>query len=90
MFVILIIPITITNFVERFIVPNTITVHNVIINIPLKHLLHHLLVKSTVFSQPVLMDFLGLQAVPAVHLYGFLRKSGHAHPNRCRSLTAID
>ena len=34
--------------------------------------------------------FFGSCVVPAVHFVELLRKSGHVHPNRHRSLTAIE
>lgn len=59
-------------------------------------LLHPLPVKVAFFSQPGFLFsnpfiyFFSSQVVPVVHLYGLLRKSGHVHPNQCRSLTAIE
>lgn len=51
--------------------------------------------KSGVFSLPAFFEalficLLGSLAEAAVHLYGRLRKSGHVHPNRHRSLTAME
>lgn len=57
-------------------------------------LFSHLLIVSQpvihkVFLKVRLIYFSKSQALPAVHFYGLLRKSGHVHPNRRRSLTAM-